>query len=52
MIEVLILLILLFIAGPFLAVMLFAAWSLHANELNRYPTKEEWKAGKRRRIDD
>lgn len=51
MIEVILLFILAFLGLPLLAILVFAVWSLNAMELNRPPTKEEWKQGKRRKVD-
>lgn len=49
MIEMIIICTLLFLGLPFLAILLFTLWSFRSMELNRNPTKEEWKAGKRRK---
>lgn len=39
----------LFLGLPVLAVLILTFWLIGSNELNRNPTKEEWKQGKRRR---
>lgn len=49
MIELIFMFVLIFLGLPIIAVLIFAAWSLHAMELGRDPTKEEWKQGKRRK---
>lgn len=51
MFEMILIGLMLFLGLPILAVLIFAVWSLNAMELNRPPTKEEWKQGKRRKVD-
>lgn len=45
--EILFILAIIFIGGPFLAVMIFTLFFIRTQELDRPPTKDEWKAGKR-----
>lgn len=49
MIEMIVIGVLLFLGAPLIAVLLACVWFMGSNELNREPTKEEWKQGKRRR---
>ena len=39
----------LFLGLPLVAVLIACVWFMGSHELNRNPTKEEWKQGKRRK---
>ena len=49
MIELVILMAMIIVSAPLVATLVFALWSMRSMELDREPTKEEWKAGKRRK---
>ena len=46
---IVILAVMIFLTAPLLAVLIFALHTMSTMELDRPPTKEEWKEGKRQR---